>query len=121
MNEVPPDDPVALSRELLTQWERSVNDLLTQHMSTAEFSKQMNESMQSTSQGMKALAKMLAPVSPATKDDIAQLSRRLHDLEEQMNRALALLERLVPPDDALPPPRPVLRTRRFSAPESKVP
>jgi hypothetical protein len=121
MTDTPTNDPTALSREMLTQWERSMNELLTQHMSTAEFSKHMNESMKSTAEGMKALSKLLAPVSPATKDDIAQLSTRLHDLEEQVARAISLLESLVPTATALPPKHPVARTRRFTPAEPKDP
>ena len=121
MTDVPANDPTALSREQLAQWERSMNEMLTQHMSTAEFSKHMNESMKSTAEGMKALTAMLAPVSPATKDDIAQLSRRLHDLEEQVSRAISLLEGLAPTATAAPPKQQLARTRRFSPVESNDP
>ena len=67
MNEEPPKDPFALSREWLTQWERSVNEILTKHMSTTEFAKQMSESSALSASTMQALTKVMGPIIPATK------------------------------------------------------
>ena len=115
MSETPPTDPFALSREMVSQWEKGLNSLLTQHMSTSEFAKQMNEAMASSAQTMQALKKVLAPMSLATKDDVAQVGSRLQAIEEQLARAVALLERLAPEADrSASLKRTVARTKRFA-------
>jgi len=120
MSDVPPTDPFALSRELVSQWERSVNDLLTQHMSSSEFGKQMNAALASSEQTMKAIGSATAPLMVATKEDIAKLGKRLEAVEGQLARVTALLERLTPEAEGdAAPSRSIARTKRFSAADSK--
>jgi predicted phage tail protein len=113
MTEKPPVDIFSLSREMMSQWEQSVNALLTQHMSTSEFGKQMHESMGSSAQAMKALSKMSGQFSPATKDDVTQINRSLHAIEEQLAEVTSMLQRLLPQDTPARPKRQVSRSKRF--------
>jgi hypothetical protein len=121
MTEKPPVDAFSLSREMMSQWEQSVNALLTQHMSTSDFSKQIHESMASSAQTMKALSKMSAPLSYATKDDVADISQRLQAIEEQLGRVTSLLERLLPEETVAPSRPKISRSKRFSTADSRKP
>ena len=114
MTEKPPVDVFSLSREMMSQWEQSLNALLTQHMSTSEFSKQVHESMASSAQIMKSLSKMSAPVSFATKEDVAEIGQRLQAIEEQLAHLATLLERSPPQATASPSKPKISRSKRFS-------
>jgi len=98
---------------MISQWEQSVNAMLTQHMSTSEFGKQMHESMGSSAQAMKALSKMSGQLSSATKDDVTELSRRLQAIEEQLAEVTSMLQRLLPQETAARPKRQISRSKRF--------
>ena len=112
MNEQTPPDLFAISREMMAQWEQSVNAMLTQHMSTSDFSKQVHESMTSSAQAAKALSKMSAPLNYATKSDVAEIGQRLQTLEEQLARVESLLQQLLP--EPASPARPTIsRAKRF--------
>jgi hypothetical protein len=114
MNEKLPVDVFSQSREMMSQWEQALNALLTQHMSTSEFSKQIHESMASSAQAMKSLGKMPAPLSFATKEDVAEIGQRLQAIEEQLAYLTTLLERS-PPQAAAARSKPkISRSKRFS-------
>lgn len=116
---LPPTDPFAVQRELVSQWEKSVNALLTQHMSTSDFAKQMHEAI-AASQTPKALGKLSGPASLATKEDVAKMGERLQAVEEQLGRVINMLEQMVPADDSAARHQ-VARTKRFAEPQSATP
>jgi hypothetical protein len=119
MGDTPPADPFALTRDMVSQWEKGVNALLAQHMSTSEFAKQMHEAMATSEQSQAALKKVLAPMSIATKQDVAQIMSRLQAIEESLARVVDLVERLAPKAESTPRPKPaVARTKRFSKADS---
>lgn len=113
MTDITPPDPFALSRELVTKWEQSVNAELTKLMSTSEFAKQIHESMGAPGATPKLPDKMPTLPTLATNLDIARIGERLASLEEQVAQAITLLERLTPPDAAANR-APVPRTKQFS-------
>jgi hypothetical protein len=70
---------------------------------------------------MNALSTVMGPLTVATKEDIAKMSKRLQAIEEQLARVIAMLERLSPEAEvgSSSPGKKVARTKRFAAADSK--
>jgi len=113
-------DIFGLQRQLVSEWEKSLNALLTEHMSKSEFGKQMSE-MTASAKLQKPIAKALERLAPATKEDVAQLGERLKIVEELVGRAVAMLERIAPEERPVTAPVVVARTRRHPGSKGKKP
>lgn len=119
----PKKDPAALWREMVVQWEQSVNALATQVMATGEFSWDMNWMMGVSLRMQKVMQEMRGRYFDAldltTKDDLKALGERLQSMKAQLRLMAASLERLAGPSDAAlgAPPR-VARTKRFRGDEA---
>ncbi len=121
----PVKDPMALWRELLGQWEKSVNALANQTMGSEEYSRSMNGAMGLTlkmQESMKdVMATYLANMNLPSRVDFARLDERVQGIEGRLDRIIALLERSVPAGSAPatpPAPRPP-RTKRPPSAERK--
>ena len=113
-------DPAALWREMVGQWEKTVNTLATGYMATNEFSREANRVMSASRQVQKGMQDIMGRYFDAlnlpTKTDIDGLGERLHVIEDELGRVSAAIEQLAGPGKgpAGGVPR-VPRTKRFAA------
>lgn len=112
------NDPAALWREMVGQWEKSMNSLATEVMGTGEFSRETNRLMSASLQIQKGMQEVMGRYFDAlnlpTKPDIDALGERLYAIEDELGRLNEALERLAGPTDgpAGGVPR-VPRTKRY--------
>jgi hypothetical protein len=106
---VPPFDPLALWRDMLTKWQAAFDATAGNNTATAEFSRFMNQTMGQT-MGMSVqlqhalgmvMGKYLAAMNMPTRADLAVMNARLTSIEDQ----LARLTQQVASASAAPPPR----------------
>jgi hypothetical protein len=111
-----PQDPAAMFREFVTQWERNVNSFANQVMGTESFSRLMQEAQrlqlalqQATSE---AMGRRLAAMNMPTRDDVIRLAEKLADVDRRLARIETLLDgdATVVPDEPARTARP--RTRQ---------
>jgi len=119
-----PRDPAELWRDMIAQWEKSMNAFASEFMSTGEFSRDMNRLMGVSMRMQKAMQEMLGRYFDAlnlpTKDDLKGIGERLHSMEKQLGRMAATLERLAGPADVAAGAAPrVARTKRFRGEEAR--
>ena len=117
----PPKDPLALWRDMLGQWEKSVNTLANQTMASEDYSRSMNGALSLSikmQESMRdAMTAYLAQMNVPSRTDVARLDERLGAVELKLDRLIALVERsggaggATRPADAARPPRPP-RTKR---------
>ena len=121
----PGKDPMALWRDLLGQWEKSVNTLANETMGSEEYSRSMNGAMGVTlkmQETMKdVMATYLANMNLPSRVDFTRLDERVQGIEGRLDRIIALLERSAsggsaPTKPAAPRPP---RTKRPPAVERK--
>jgi type VI protein secretion system component VasK len=110
-------DFLALQRDLLSQWEKALNELMVQQMSTPEFSKQANQLL-TAGAPLKRSMEELKENAIATKGDVGRLEQRMKAIEDQLERAIVLLERAMPEEEGVAPTHSVARTKRFSSAKS---
>ncbi len=88
---------MALWRDLLGQWEKSVNTLANQTMGSEEYSRSMNGAMGVTlkmQESMKdVMATYLANMNLPSRVDFTRLDERVQGIEGRLDRIIALLER----------------------------
>ena len=117
----PPNDPMAIWRDMLGQWEKSVNTLANQTMGTDEGSRSINSAMSMTLKMQESMrdvmATHLANLNLPSRADVARLDERLQAMEARLDRIVTLLERVASGAGSGPaavaPPRPP-RTKRPS-------
>ena len=120
----PGKDPMALWRDLLGQWETSVNTLANETMGSEEYSRSMNGAMGLTlkmPESMKdVMATYLANMNLPSRVDFTRLDERVQGIEGRLDRIIALLERSARGSASAAPavPRPP-RTKRPPAVERK--
>jgi hypothetical protein len=118
MVEPPSKDPAAAWRDLVTQWEKNLNELANRTMGSDEFSKAINQAV-GLSAGMQsslseAMGRYLASLNLPSRAEMAGIGERLHAIEERLDRIHALLQRsagVAEPDAASKSAKPS-RTRR---------
>jgi hypothetical protein len=119
-------DPMALWRDLLGQWEKSVNALANETMGSEEYSRSMNGAMGLTlkmQESMKdVMATYLANMNLPSRVDFTRLDERVQGIEGRLDRIIALLERgalagAAPATPAAPRPP---RTKRPPSVERKA-
>jgi hypothetical protein len=114
----PIKDPMALWRDLLGQWEKSVNALANETMGSEEYSRSMNGAMGVTlkmQESMKdVMATYLANMNLPSRVDFNRLEERVQGIEGRLDRIIALLERNARAGSAptTPPVRRPPRTKR---------
>lgn len=123
-----PNDPAALFREMLGQWEAMANQWGAELLKTGQFSRAMHGA---NSAAMKArevrddmMARALDAAQMPSKADIADVSARLSRVEESVARIEAMLRSMAAPaamdtpTPAAPKPKPK-RTRTPPAAKAK--
>ncbi|MGJ3648903.1 hypothetical protein ACLB0R_10575 [Sphingomonas sp. GlSt437] len=119
-----PNDPAALFREMLGQWENMANQWGAELLKTGQFSRAMHGA---TSAAMKArevrddmMARALDAAQMPSKADIADMSARLARVEESVARIEAMLRSIaaasVTPGKPVPPAAKPARTRKPPSP-----
>jgi hypothetical protein len=111
---------MSLQRDLLSQWEKGLNEFMVQYMSKGEFGKQLSQLQGATSTLSKPMEKLQAHFL-ATKGDVARVEARLKSLEDLLGRALALLEQAAPEVIPAPPAPAVSRTKRYQRAKREKP
>ena len=119
-------DPAALWREMLGQWEKGVNAMATQVMTTGEFSRDLNRVMGVTLRMQKATQELLGRYFDAlnlpTKDDLRAIGERLQAVEEQIGRVVEAVERMAGTEESkVDTTERVRRTKRYRAPVAQRP
>jgi hypothetical protein len=92
-----PVDPFAAWRDIVSQWEKSVNSLANREMASDQFSGSMNQMMnvmlraqQSVGDGM---IKYLAALNLPSRADLVALGEQLGSIESQLSRIAVAIER----------------------------
>ena len=113
-----PADPMALWRDMLSQWETNVNALANKTMASDEYSSSMNGAMggmlklQDTMKQF--MATYLASANLPSRAEVLAIAERIGGVEARLDRMNALLERIAAaraadgsaPAAAAAPPRP---------------
>ncbi|MGH8675725.1 MAG: hypothetical protein ACREVG_15620 [Burkholderiales bacterium] len=99
-----PTDPFGMWRDLIAQWENSVNALGNQAMGSDDFGRSMSQvsSLSLAMQQMMSdmMGRAQAAANLPTRTDIVGLSERLRVIEETLNRVAAVVDRLAETDHA---------------------
>ena len=124
MSENYPKDPVALWRDMLSEWEKGVNAMTTQTMESSEFSRDMNRvlgvSLKMQKTGQELLRRYFDALNLPTKDDLNALGERLQAMEEQILRVANAVERIAGREpDKIGAPARIKRTKRYAAPKEE--
>ncbi len=89
--------PAADFSELVTQWERNLNEFSNQIMGTPEFAKSMNQfqNMQMAYQKSfsEAMAQQLSSFNMPSRDDVVSMSEQLTQIDLRLSRIEKALEK----------------------------
>jgi hypothetical protein len=93
-------DPAAIWRDLVSQWEKGVNELANKAMGSAEFSRAMNQAT-SGSLGLQQslgdlIGKYLMALNLPSRAEMVSIGERLTAIEATLNRIAVSVERLDP-------------------------
>ncbi len=93
-------DPAAIWRELVSQWEKGVNELANKAMGSAEFNRAMNQAT-SGSIGLQQslgdlIGKYLTALNLPSRAEMVSIGERLTAMEATLNRIAASLDRIDP-------------------------
>ena len=93
-------DPAAIWRELVSQWEKGVNELANKAMGSAEFSRAMNQAT-SGSIGLQQslgdlIGKYLTALNLPSRAEMVSIGERLAAMETTLNQIAAALDRIDP-------------------------
>jgi hypothetical protein len=119
MSKTFPMDPMAMWREIVSQWEKQANEMGNKTMGSEEFTRAMNKMGSVTfdvQQRMNdAIGRTLGAMNLPSRADITALGERLQAMERTLNNMAAIVERqaganAVPAHTAMPP-----RTKRPAA------
>ena len=121
------NDPLAVWRDLLSQWEQNVNAIANRTMGSDEYSSSMNGAMAATLKLQETMrqfmATYLASANLPSRTEVLAIAERLGGVETRLDRMTALLERLAMPRSgeaaATEPPR--QRPPRTKKPPSAEP
>jgi hypothetical protein len=90
-------DPLALWRDMVSQWEKSVNSLANASMQSDQFSGSMNQMMKVLLQAQTTvgdvMVKYLATLNLPSRADLLSLGEQLGSIESQLSRIANILER----------------------------
>jgi hypothetical protein len=123
-----PADPMALWRDMLSQWETNVNALANKTMASDEYSSSMHGAMG----GMLKLQDMmkqfmatyLATANLPSRAEVLAIAERIGGLEARLDRMNALLERIAATragDATADAPAPAAAPARARPPRTKSP
>jgi hypothetical protein len=120
-------DPMALWRDMLSQWETSVNALANKTMKTDEYAGSMHGAMGMTLRMQETvrefMATYLASTNLPSRTEVLAIAERLGAVEARLDRMNALLERIANASNAAPAQAPAPRPRppRTKSPQAAEP
>lgn len=92
------NDPLAPWRDVLSQWETSVNALANRTMKTDEYASSMHGAMGSTLKMQElirdAMAQYLAATNLPSRAEVLAIAERMGAMETRLERMTALLEQI---------------------------
>src|SRR5262245_47044897 len=93
-------DPAAIWRDLVSQWEKGVNEFANKAMSSAEFSQAMHQAT-SGSLGLQQslgdlIGKYLTALNLPSRAEMVSIGERLTAIEATLNRIAVAVERMSP-------------------------
>ncbi len=96
-SKVPPD-PVAAFRELVTQWEKGVNEFASKAMNSEEFARAMNKATTTSTTMQQQLGELigryLMTLNLPTRSEMTSINDRLQTIETSLHRISAQLDKL---------------------------
>ena len=96
MPEKPPSDPFSIWRDLVSQWEKSVNSAANESMASDQFSSSMNKALGASVQAQQlmseAMSRYLATLNLPSREDVIGIGERLQSIEAHLSRVVELLE-----------------------------
>ena len=114
-NDTPPD-PTAQFREMLTRWERGVDEFMNRFMGTEDFSRSMNQMQRAQLTAQKAFSEFLSQqwtnMNLPTREDVVKVGESLRALDARVERVEQMLKQLTQADAS---------TRRVGPPRTKQP
>ena len=91
-------DPLAPWRDLLSQWEQSVNALANRTMGSDEYSSSMNGAMGATLKMQETMRQFmtayLATANLPSRTEVLAIAERIGGVESRLDRIAVLLERI---------------------------
>ena len=91
-----PFDPMAIWRDLVSQWEKGSNEFANQAMASDPFKQGMHGGMNASLQAQKAvgelIARFLTVLKLPTRDDILSLGEQLQRIDDHLGRIARLLD-----------------------------
>jgi ubiquinone biosynthesis protein UbiJ len=100
-NDAPPD-PTAQFREMLTQWERGVDEFMNRVMGTEDFSRSMNQLQRAQLTAQKAFSEFLSQqwtnMNLPTREDVVTLAETIRALDARVERVEQMLKQLTQAD-----------------------
>ena len=91
-------DPLAPWRDLLSQWEQSVNALANRTMGSDEYSSSMNGAMGATLKMQETMRQFmtayLATANVPSRTEVLAIAERIGGVEARLDRIAVLLERI---------------------------
>jgi hypothetical protein len=116
------NDPLALWRDMLSQWETSVNALANKTMASDEYSSAMHGAMGMTLKMQETVKQFMTAYLAATnlpsRTEVLAIAERLGDVEARLERMNALLQRIA---DAQTTGAPAAAPARPRPPRTKSP
>lgn len=91
-----PLDPTAMWRDLVSQWEKGINEVANRAMTSEEFNRGMHGGLGVSLTAQKALGdalgRYLTALNLPTRNEITALGDRLQSIEERLIRIAAMLD-----------------------------
>jgi Poly(R)-hydroxyalkanoic acid synthase subunit (PHA_synth_III_E) len=93
-----PPDPVAAFRELVTQWEKGINEFANKAMNSDEFARAMNKATTTSTTMQQQLGELigryLMTLNLPTRSEMTSISERLQTIETSLHRISSQLDKL---------------------------
>jgi hypothetical protein len=93
-----PPDPAAAFRELVSQWEKGINEFAGRAMNSEEFSRAMNKATATSTTMQQQLGELigryLATLNLPSRSEMVNIGERLQAIETGLHRISTQLEKL---------------------------
>jgi SMC interacting uncharacterized protein involved in chromosome segregation len=94
-------DPAAAFRELVSQWEKGINEFASRTMNSEEFSRAMNKATATSTTMQQQLAELigryLTTLNLPSRTEMVNIGERLQVIETSLHRISTQLEKLTGP------------------------
>ena len=93
-----PPDPAAAFRELVSQWEKGINEVANRTMNSEEFTRAMNKATTASTTMQQQLGELigryLSSLNLPTRTEMIGIGERLQAIETSLHRLTTQLEKL---------------------------